>query len=233
VRLLESSTGTDRHFPTIHSDRKAPDGTILHAISELDIDNSKSVLIADKPTDIEAAKRAGIPEVLYQGGSRWVRGTMHCRGCAMLSGPPIWLVSRRFDNDLLRKLCTGVGSSKSPGSQCSYRYTGALTQPDSTTSKRTCGAETPSNRRARSRETHPNLRGGCQTIGPRAGGTARAQMSMLASIVALSLDSSYQSFRTAPMLGPGCWSFWVTRIWIIPKCSRPSGVAVYHRSCAV
>jgi histidinol-phosphate phosphatase family protein len=55
-------------FPTVHSDRKARVGMILRAMSEFDIDNSKSFLICDKPTDIEAAKIAGLHGFLYEGG---------------------------------------------------------------------------------------------------------------------------------------------------------------------
>jgi D,D-heptose 1,7-bisphosphate phosphatase len=54
--------------PSVHGDRKARLGTILRAMSELDIDDSKSFLIGDKPTDIEAAKSAGIHGFLYQTG---------------------------------------------------------------------------------------------------------------------------------------------------------------------
>jgi HAD superfamily hydrolase (TIGR01662 family) len=51
----------------IDGDQEARAGMILRAISELDIDDSKSFFIGNKPTDIEAAKSAGIDGFLYQG----------------------------------------------------------------------------------------------------------------------------------------------------------------------
>jgi D,D-heptose 1,7-bisphosphate phosphatase len=54
-------------FPTVHNDRKARASMILRAISELDIDNSKSFLIGDEPIDLEVAKGADVLGFLYQG----------------------------------------------------------------------------------------------------------------------------------------------------------------------
>jgi len=42
--------------------RKPEPGMILQAIKEFDLDISKCVLIGDKETDLEAGRRAGIPE---------------------------------------------------------------------------------------------------------------------------------------------------------------------------
>lgn len=42
--------------------RKPAPGMILQAIKEFDLDISQCVLIGDKETDIEAGRRAGIPE---------------------------------------------------------------------------------------------------------------------------------------------------------------------------
>jgi D-glycero-D-manno-heptose 1,7-bisphosphate phosphatase len=42
--------------------RKPNPGMILQAIDEFDLDISRSVLIGDKDTDLEAGRRAGIPE---------------------------------------------------------------------------------------------------------------------------------------------------------------------------
>jgi D-glycero-D-manno-heptose 1,7-bisphosphate phosphatase len=42
--------------------RKPNPGMILQAIVEFDLDISRSVLIGDKDTDLEAGRRAGIPE---------------------------------------------------------------------------------------------------------------------------------------------------------------------------
>ena len=43
--------------------RKPAPGMILQAINDFDLDISKCVLIGDKDTDLEAGRRAGIPEV--------------------------------------------------------------------------------------------------------------------------------------------------------------------------
>ena len=42
--------------------RKPAPGMILQAINDFDLDISKCVLIGDKDTDLEAGRRAGIPE---------------------------------------------------------------------------------------------------------------------------------------------------------------------------
>lgn len=49
--------------------RKPEPGMILQATEEWDIDPAGSVLFGDKESDIEAARRAGIRGVLYEGGS--------------------------------------------------------------------------------------------------------------------------------------------------------------------
>ena len=47
--------------------RKPAPGMILQAIREFDLDISECILIGDKETDLEAGRRAGIPETnLYQ-----------------------------------------------------------------------------------------------------------------------------------------------------------------------
>jgi D-glycero-D-manno-heptose 1,7-bisphosphate phosphatase len=50
-----------------HPDRKPNPGMILRAITEYDIDPAKSFLIGDQPSDLEAAKRAGIPGFRFDG----------------------------------------------------------------------------------------------------------------------------------------------------------------------
>jgi HAD superfamily hydrolase (TIGR01662 family) len=71
-RLAEVGAFVDAfyHWPDHRQaeDQKARAGMILRAMSELDIDDSKSFLIGDKPTDIEAAKSAGIYGFLHEGG---------------------------------------------------------------------------------------------------------------------------------------------------------------------
>jgi len=49
-------------------DRKPNPGMILRALSEWPIDKGASVLVGDKPSDLEAALRAGIRGVLFPGG---------------------------------------------------------------------------------------------------------------------------------------------------------------------
>lgn len=50
-----------------HPDRKPNPGMILKAAAEHDIDLTRSFLIGDRDTDIEAARRAGIPGFLFDG----------------------------------------------------------------------------------------------------------------------------------------------------------------------
>jgi D-glycero-D-manno-heptose 1,7-bisphosphate phosphatase len=49
-------------------DRKPNPGMILRAMQEWPIDRERSVLVGDKPSDLEAALRAGIRGVLFEGG---------------------------------------------------------------------------------------------------------------------------------------------------------------------
>ena len=48
--------------------RKPNPGMILQALQEWPIDSTASLLIGDKPSDLEAAERAGIRAVLFEGG---------------------------------------------------------------------------------------------------------------------------------------------------------------------
>jgi D-glycero-D-manno-heptose 1,7-bisphosphate phosphatase len=49
-------------------DRKPNPGMILRALAEWPIDREASLLIGDKPSDLEAALRAGVRGVLFEGG---------------------------------------------------------------------------------------------------------------------------------------------------------------------
>lgn len=49
--------------------RKPAPGMILQAIAEWNIDPRRSVLIGNSQRDLQAATAAGVPAVLYQGGS--------------------------------------------------------------------------------------------------------------------------------------------------------------------
>jgi D-glycero-D-manno-heptose 1,7-bisphosphate phosphatase len=48
--------------------RKPNPGMILQALQEWPIDRERSLLVGDKPADLEAAERAGIRGVLFEGG---------------------------------------------------------------------------------------------------------------------------------------------------------------------
>lgn len=49
-------------------DRKPNPGMILRALAEWPIDREASVMVGDKPSDLEAALRAGVRGVLFPGG---------------------------------------------------------------------------------------------------------------------------------------------------------------------
>lgn len=51
-----------------HPDRKPNPGMIMRAIAEHHIDPSRSFMIGDQPSDMEAARRAGIPGFRFEGG---------------------------------------------------------------------------------------------------------------------------------------------------------------------
>jgi D-glycero-D-manno-heptose 1,7-bisphosphate phosphatase len=49
-------------------DRKPNPGMILRALAEWPIDKARSVLVGDKPSDMQAAARAGVRGLLFPGG---------------------------------------------------------------------------------------------------------------------------------------------------------------------
>ena len=51
-----------------HPDRKPNPGMILRAIKDHGVDPAKSFLIGDQPSDMEAARRAGVPGFCFDGG---------------------------------------------------------------------------------------------------------------------------------------------------------------------
>jgi D-glycero-D-manno-heptose 1,7-bisphosphate phosphatase len=61
-------TPLDRYRHPDHPDRKPNPGMLLRAIAELDLDPARSFMIGDKPSDVEAATRAGVRPYLFEGG---------------------------------------------------------------------------------------------------------------------------------------------------------------------
>lgn len=51
-----------------HPDRKPNPGMLLRAMAEHAVDRDRSVLIGDRPSDLEAARRAGVASMAYSGG---------------------------------------------------------------------------------------------------------------------------------------------------------------------
>lgn len=66
-----------------HQDRKPNPGMLLRAFADWPIDISRSFLIGDKHSDIEAAERAGIPGHLYAGSNldAFVARIVNCLRC--------------------------------------------------------------------------------------------------------------------------------------------------------
>jgi D-glycero-D-manno-heptose 1,7-bisphosphate phosphatase len=50
-------------------DRKPNPGMIVRALADLSIDREASILVGDKPSDLEAAERAGVRAALFEGGN--------------------------------------------------------------------------------------------------------------------------------------------------------------------
>lgn len=51
-----------------HPDRKPNPGMLLRAIAEHDIDPARSLMVGDQPSDMEAARRAGVKGLQFAGG---------------------------------------------------------------------------------------------------------------------------------------------------------------------
>ena len=48
--------------------REGAGGHLIGAIAELQLDPARTLVIGDKPSDLEAGKRAGVAGVLFRGG---------------------------------------------------------------------------------------------------------------------------------------------------------------------
>ncbi len=58
----------ERYTHPDHPDRKPNPGMILRAVADLGIDPTRSLMIGDQPSDMEAARRAGVAGHLFEGG---------------------------------------------------------------------------------------------------------------------------------------------------------------------
>lgn len=58
-----------KYFHPDHPDRKPNPGMILRAIADHNLDPARSFLIGDRQSDMEAARRAGMPGFLFEGGN--------------------------------------------------------------------------------------------------------------------------------------------------------------------
>jgi len=61
-----------------HPERKPNPGMILRAAKDWNIDLGRSLMIGDKPSDIEAAKRASVDALLFPGGDLEAFADSHC-----------------------------------------------------------------------------------------------------------------------------------------------------------
>jgi D-glycero-D-manno-heptose 1,7-bisphosphate phosphatase len=51
-----------------HPDRKPNPGMVLRALADFRLDPAQVLLVGDKPSDLEAARRGGVRGVLFEGG---------------------------------------------------------------------------------------------------------------------------------------------------------------------
>lgn len=58
----------ERYRHPDHPDRKPNPGMLLRAINEHDLDPARSLMIGDNPSDMDAARRAGVPGYLFEDG---------------------------------------------------------------------------------------------------------------------------------------------------------------------
>lgn len=63
------TAGTVPEYTKDSEDRKPKPGMVLKAIADFYIDAQQSIMIGDKPLDVECAENAGVKGVLYDGSS--------------------------------------------------------------------------------------------------------------------------------------------------------------------
>jgi D,D-heptose 1,7-bisphosphate phosphatase len=66
---FHSEAVSDAYRVQDHPDRKPNPGMLLRAMREWPVDVGRSFLVGDQPSDIDAARRAGIPGHLFRGGN--------------------------------------------------------------------------------------------------------------------------------------------------------------------
>jgi len=66
---FHSDAVDDRYRHPDHPDRKPNPGMLLKAIAEHDLDPTRSLMIGDQPSDMEAARRAGVVGYRFEGGN--------------------------------------------------------------------------------------------------------------------------------------------------------------------
>lgn len=64
-----SQARDERYYHPDHPDRKPNPGMILRAVADHGIDPARSFMIGDQPSDMEAARRAGVQGFHFEGGN--------------------------------------------------------------------------------------------------------------------------------------------------------------------
>jgi D-glycero-D-manno-heptose 1,7-bisphosphate phosphatase len=59
----------ERYRAADHPDRKPNPGMILRGMADWNVNPARSMIVGDKPRDIEAGRRAGLPGLLFTGGN--------------------------------------------------------------------------------------------------------------------------------------------------------------------
>jgi len=65
---FHAEAADERYRHPDHPDRKPKPGMLLKAAAEHDLDLSRSLMIGDQPSDMEAARRAGVPGYRFTEG---------------------------------------------------------------------------------------------------------------------------------------------------------------------